>query len=190
MRKYQNITSSKISKQEVYESDQKGDEEITNKLTKFEEIVEDKALEENDQKMLVEVKDESSERKNNNKLTKPLDKSTKEIVNVDNCSRAVIGVKEDEDNVFSLYSEFMDYSNIHGIGYHHKNRNSNEKDQDCKGRLGSIKDEKESRISFKGKEHKLLIYAQKSVNISNAYRINKVGHCYSNGMRTEKDEHQ
>ncbi|RIB15092.1 hypothetical protein C2G38_2320561 [Gigaspora rosea] len=124
-----------ISKQEVDKSEQKRDEEITNESTKSIKIIEDKALEENDKKMLVKVEDESSVKENNVKFTKPLNgetlihacerwlrwvkdfqltykwneeskikksfttESTKEIANVDNCSQAIIGVKEDEDNV-------------------------------------------------------------------------------------------
>ncbi|RIB00775.1 hypothetical protein C2G38_2233020 [Gigaspora rosea] len=61
-----------ISKQEVDESEQKRDEGITNEPTKSIKIIEDKALEENDKKMLVEVEGESKVIKNNDKLTKPL----------------------------------------------------------------------------------------------------------------------
>ncbi|RIB14088.1 hypothetical protein C2G38_2196149 [Gigaspora rosea] len=119
------------------------------------------------------------------KIKEPLTmKSTKEIVNVNNCSQAVISVKKDKNNVFSLYPDFTDYGNIYGIRYHHKNRNGNEKDQDCKWCLESIKDEKRSRVSFKDKERKSLTHTQKSVNISKACGANKVG------IGPGKDEHQ
>ncbi|RIB20751.1 hypothetical protein C2G38_2302962 [Gigaspora rosea] len=63
----------KISEQEMVESNKKGDKEVTNELMKLEKMFEDKALEENDRKILVEIEEESNKRKNNNKLTKPLD---------------------------------------------------------------------------------------------------------------------
>ncbi|RIB11099.1 hypothetical protein C2G38_2204344 [Gigaspora rosea] len=188
--------SAKISKQEMDESNKKGDKEITNELTKFEEMFEDKAVEEND-----EIEEESNKRKNNNKLTKLLNGEAlnhackrwlKQVKDFQLTCKWDKEIKEDKDKVFSLHREFADpgdASGIYQIGHHYENEKADEKDQTPKKYPTPIKDKKESRVGFEDKKCRPLLYAQKPAEISYMSGTNNDG-CYEKGIKVEKNEHK